>query len=284
MTALDIGVLGCGPAGLLAANAASAMGHGVTVFSKGKERSYIAGAQYLHEPLMESAGERLPDTYIRISKEGTQEGYATKVYGLPDAPVSWQRYEEGEYPAWNMRAVYDALWDVWKDRMVDATLTPRIAQRVASEGVLEVGGHEWRKDAWISTVPLAALCRRNGDKRIEPGPEHSFMAQRVHIAQDENYGNHDDPSFIVYNGEDHPSWYRRSVIFGCEAVEWSGIGPKPPVDNVVTITKPLASNCDCFDEATVPIMLSGRYGAWHKEFLSHHVQQDTVKFLGYLGG
>lgn len=277
---MKVGILGCGPAGLIAAHTAKQAGHEVRVFSEPR-RSYIAGAQYLHEPVPGLHSPGSPDTLITVKKTGTREGYAEKVYGNRNAPVSWSRYDEMEYPAWNMRDAYARLWEAWELRVAPVTLTPDIVAHVASDGVLKAfpsaaGAY---CDAWVSTVPLTALCQRNGN---EPGPAHDFLSQEVHIVQYEDAYDEDEPSVINYNGDRHPSWYRRSVIFGTEALEWSALGQKPPVEGVVTIRKPLKTNCDCYENTAVPFMLHGRYGSWTKDTLVHHVSRDVGVFLDTL--
>ncbi|HEY7420289.1 MAG TPA: hypothetical protein VH593_34240, partial [Ktedonobacteraceae bacterium] len=80
-------VLGCGPAGLLAAHACSLNGADVRIFSL-KRPSYISGAQYLHQAIPGLSG--APDGDIMITKVGTREGYAKKVYGNANKATSWE--------------------------------------------------------------------------------------------------------------------------------------------------------------------------------------------------
>lgn len=256
---MKIGILGCGPSGLIAAYVAEELGHEVRIVSK-KRRSYIAGAQYLHNPLEPSE----PDDMIEVRKRGTREGYAEKVYGYPDAPVSWDNYSVGEYPAWNMRKIYDELWERYETRVSDVTLDARTMVELVYDNEV---------DLIVNTVPLPAICRRNGRGRMEIGEEHQFMSQTVHILQKEDAYEH-ELSFIEYNGDKAPAYYRRSIIFGTEAVEWSGQQEKPPIEDVVTIQKPVATNCDCWTESRV-VMLAGRYGSWNKWGLTHHVANDV---------
>lgn len=267
----QIAILGCGPTGLTLAQSLRWFGkefglkHEIKIFSR-KEPSYIAGAQYLHEPVPGISRDAAADTLIGVRKRGTREGYAQKVYGRPDAPVSWDRYDPTLYEAWNMREAYTRLWEAWESAVVPVDLTPVHSAQAASDGVLE--GYE--PDVVLNTVPLSALCLRNGGSRMAEGPEHMFARQKVHVQQTEGAFPEDHPSEIIYNGEPEPSWYRKSVIFGTVAVEWSAQGPKPPIDNVVTITKPVATNCDCFEDVSVPWFNVGRYGAYDKNYLSHH--------------
>lgn len=262
---MRIGVLGCGPSGLLAAHMIRQAGHSTLILSD-KTPSYIAGAQYLHAPVPGIHHPSGPaDDFIDVYKKGTREGYATKVYGRPDAPVSWDRYEEHTYPAWNMRSVYERLWEEFEPHIVDLHLDPHIVAQLVSE-------RPYGADAWVSTVPLPALCRRN----VNEADDHVFVSQEVHVVQYEDKWPEGQPSFIEYNGEKAPGWYRRSIIFQTEALEWSGQGPKPPIDGVVTISKPVRTTCDCWRGG---LLLQGRYGAWHKEFLTNHVMNNVAQYV-----
>jgi hypothetical protein len=279
-----IAVLGCGPAGLIAAQTAKELGARVHVISQPKP-SFIAGAQYLHTSVLGMTNEE-PDGYIFVRKEGTREGYAKKVYGYPQAPVSWDNYHSTHYPAWNMQELYRRLWELWGHRVAPMDLTPSIARQAASQGVLGGAGDGWggiRVDAVVSTVPLRALCSATH----APTP-HAFLEQEVHILQrlatpDTGTESALGPNHIIYNGEHEPAWYRHSFIFGHEAFEWSAVGRKPPIDGVVTIAKPLATDCTCFEETTVPWLLAGRYGGWRKDSLVHDVPQRVTNFLDTLG-
>lgn len=250
---MNLGILGCGPAALIAAATAEAGGASVAIASL-KKPSYIAGAQYLHGGVPGVTSEE-PDAEVEYLMSGTREGYAERVYGDPAAPVSWDRYGDGErLPAWNMHRIYNALWKRFEKRIIDVDLRHGV-------GILPD-----TVDRWISTVPLTVLCQN---------PEHSFEMQKVHIVQREC----DWPSdpFVHYNGDgdDAPSWYRHSVLFGHEAFEWSDRTPKPPVEGLVTIKKPLRTNCDCHPH----IARMGRYGAWDKNALVHHVALGVARLV-----
>src|SRR4051794_36471109 len=114
---MDVAVLGCGPAGLLSAHAAILGGCDVLVYSI-KQKSPMNGAQYLHSPIPELTSQD-PDAIIRYAKVGTRAGYATKVYGHPEAPCSWDKFEEGPRPAWSLSDSYEELWSRYGDLIID---------------------------------------------------------------------------------------------------------------------------------------------------------------------
>lgn len=266
---MKITVLGCGPAGLLAAHTARTYGAEVRVFSMMPRPSYIAGAQFLHS---EVPGLSVPFHTVRIEKMGDREEYARKVYGNPRASVSWDRYVEAEYPAWNLRALYTSLWNIWGSSVVPTAVTPAIAKRLAKTGIMYIpneglGYTIWEADTVISTIPMKSICQQGEGLSMQP---HQFIEQTVHIVQKENDYYHGPENLIVYNGEKEPAWYRRSYLFGCTAYEWPE-RIKPPVDGVVKIRKPLATNCDCFDVTEASFLRVGRYGAWNKDSLVHNV-------------
>jgi hypothetical protein len=81
---------------------------------------------------------------------------------------------------------------------------------------------------------------------------------------------------IHYNGEPSPTWYRASRVFGDTTVEWPGNLRKPPVQGVKRVTKPLATNCTCWQGHVHHV---GRFGQWQKGVLLHHVQQQVTDIL-----
>lgn len=254
---LHVAVLGCGPAGLLAAHAVGLAGHRPTVYSVYKP-SPIGGAQYLHRAIP-GITDQDPDGEIKFLKPGNRENYAMRVYGDPQAPTSWDNYE-GVHPIWNMRRAYAKLWAAYESRVVDTKLDFGVVRDLSLT-----------HDYVISTVPLKAICR--GD--------HSFTSQDVYITE-EDLGLQENE--IVMNGmapnddsldTERTSWYRASKIFGHSSAEY----PHPPFHaTCVKVTKPLKSNCVCHGE----VYLAGRYGQWEKGVLIHHAYERALKVLGEL--
>jgi hypothetical protein len=112
----DVLVLGCGPAGLMAAQAARDAGAEVLVLSI-RRKSQLYGCQYLHAPL----GRYTPSEPVKVTYllQGTASGYREKVYGAGFAgPVSPEVLGD-EHLAWNLREAYDVLYHEWWAYIVD---------------------------------------------------------------------------------------------------------------------------------------------------------------------
>src|SRR4051794_14558085 len=104
---MRIAVLGCGPAGLMAAHAAKVCGADVDIFSR-KRKSELFGCQYLHAPIP-GMTDVAPVT-VRYMLNGDIEGYRRKVYGDTwDGEVSPEDLL-GNHDAWDIRRTYDNLW------------------------------------------------------------------------------------------------------------------------------------------------------------------------------
>lgn len=236
-----IAVLGCGPAGLLAAHAAKKSGFEPVIFSAAVEKSEMPGAIFLHEPIPDIA---VPQMAVRFQKRGTREGYAAKVYGDPRARCSWDAFEDGEErPAYSMRLAYDLLWDLYADRICPMKIDPIRVEALDAEFPFV-----------ISTIPAPALCSE----------DHEFASVPIYI--NAGVGPVNDPSVIIYNGDPAVSWYRASYLWGNVSFEFgAGVHGRP--DGCVEGKKPLGHSCDCFPE----VLRAGRFGQWERGVLVHHV-------------
>ena len=246
---IRVGVIGAGPAGLLAAHGAIVAGAEATIFSP-KKQSVIGGAQYLHRhiPGITSSD---PDGQLTFIKEGDPETYAKKVYDDPFAPTSWGDYPAGTVDIWNMRAAYEHLWMRYEGLIRDQQLGPKDVVTLAIAF-----------DRLFLAAPRAAFCT---------DADHSFYSQRVWITQEEFTA----PDSCIYNGKQNVPWYRASTIFGHSSAEY---GHEVPVKSVC-VNKPLRTDCDCLGELVVRV---GRYGEWRKPVLIHHAYEkayETVKAL-----
>lgn len=250
-------ILGCGPAGLVAAHSAILAGaDDVRILSK-KRKSEMFGAQYLHAPIPGATNK--PPVQVRYELQGTIEGYRRKVYGLKDdVAVSPETLSE-LHDAWDLRDTYNELWDMYSPYVVDAEITAKV-------------WWDWRPnhfDVMLSTIPATALC-------LKP-EEHTFGYEEIWAAGDAPERGVFVPyqmsqrNTVICNGEISPAWYRMSRLFGHTTVEWPGTINKPPVEDVARVKKPLFTNCDCNDS----IIRVGRYGSWTKGVLVHDVFTQT---------
>lgn len=234
-------VLGCGPAGLISAEALDRKGWKVQIFSR-KSPSMITGAQYLHAALP-GITNIAPDGMINFVKRGHRDGYAQKVYGDPKAPCSWDIFEEGEVPAWSMVKTYHLLWRKW------GSLVHHVDLNRAAIPLLQR-----QHDLVVSTIPAWKLC--NGT--------HQFKEANIWIrdqAEFQSSGRNE----IIYCGDLTVPWYRTSSIFGHESTEYT-----KPVMNCRRGKKPVSTDCDCLPG----VVRAGRFGQWKKGVLIHHVWEE----------
>lgn len=245
-------VLGSGPSGLMAAHAADQAGYPVEIFSV-KEKSRIGGAQYVHTQIPDLT-DIDPDGEVVFEYRGSRAGYARKVYGDPGADVSWGMYT-GTVPIWNMRRVYNELWDRFESRIINRVLLPTDVVQLQSPSVVVV-----------STIPRASLCWKP--------QEHTFASQQVWIRY---FQSQPRSNKIIYNGLTDVPWYRRSYLFSWESEEYPNefINTAPEWHDLIPVNKPLSSNCDCLGG----VAKLGRYGQWKKGVLTHQVYWDAVSMF-----
>jgi hypothetical protein len=256
----------------MAAHAAALTGHDVHIYSK-RRKSEMFGAQFLHAPIP-GMTETAP---VEISYEwwGTYEDYRRKVYGDIDVEsvtgvkVSPETFG-GKVMAWNIRTTYDNLWETYGDYIQDVAVDSRwVADCIAS------GDYHYV----LSTIPAPALCYQGctfrGQQAFALGdaPERGMFVPT---------GMKQQKGVVVCNGNSSPRWYRSANVFGYATVEWPA-GPRPPLSGLAEITKPLTHNCKCHDPGdsgrTTELLRLGRYGAWQKGVLTHHVFQQAMDRL-----
>jgi len=269
-------VLGAGPAGLLAAHAAMTKGYEVIVVSRpdkdGKPaKSDLFGCQYLHAYIPGVGQMRDGWVPVKYDVVGPVDGYRAKVYGNGyQGPTSADEYgPEGDHAAWDLRRVYDVLWDHWRSRIVPISLNPLSAQAVfENPGPILV------------TIPAPAICRDMEN--------HKFSSARIWAmgAREQDQGEREFPyappeNTVVCNGDRDTSWYRAATVFGYSTLEWPG-GNKPPIRGVVPVSKPLSTDCTCWLRVRARrnnVHRLGRFGRWEKGVLVHTAYYDTLKVL-----
>lgn len=268
---MRIAVLGSGPAGLMSAAAAlEATGDltgGSLVILSNNGKSSLYGAQYLHAPIPTYTETRWPaaSRVVRYTLVGAVDEYKRKVYGpMWDGTVSPEDLDEA-HNAWDIRQTYDALWDDFKDHVERIHMDPA-GLRMLLDGHTGFG----KLDLVINTIPRPMLCREG----------HQFQSTSIWAAgeaHDRGIGlnRFKCPDFtVICNGEESPSWYRLSNIYGHKTVEWPE-HTRPPIPSIAAVAKPLKTNCDCWPE----VLHVGRYGKWTKGVLTHHAYQEVLEHV-----
>jgi hypothetical protein len=233
----------------------------VVVISR-KLKSTLYGAQYLHAPIPGYSPDECVSVHYKMN--GTTDDYRRKVYGpMWDGLVSPEDLAQFHY-AWDIRETYDRLWEDFSGLVEDTTLD-RAGVRWLVDGDTKWG----RFDVIFSSIPEPDICTQG----------HQFKSVTIRAAGDAPelgisipYRNVAENT-VMCNGEDHPSYYRLSRIFGHRTVEWPE-WVDPPIHHV-NVKKPLSNNCNCW----APIMRVGRYGKWEKGVLTHHAYEEVGKFV-----
>jgi hypothetical protein len=244
--------LGCGPAGLFAAQALSMHGFNPVILSK-KQKSEIYGAQYLHKPIPGLSSQR-PDGQIKTVRRGRPEVYAQRVYGNAQHLTSWHRVEP-VVDAWDLRLIYGRAWNKFQENIADVTFGPEDIAELTSEF-----------DLVVSTIPLWSICR-------EP-KEHRFNSAAILVKKIPGKSNL-NTNWVVYNGTREDQWYRSSSIFGYRSFE-ARSHPKLLSDSGwESGFKVIDTNCDCHPN----IVRAGRMGKWTRGVLTHHAFETTVEAI-----
>lgn len=251
-------ILGCGPAGLIAASAADDEGAEIYIASQRARKSLILGAQYLHERIPNVDA---PQFEIDYQLKGTIDGYRRKVYsGEDDISVSPDALI-GKSPAWDIRSTYDQLWRDYAGAVEHWDASPdHLATLVA----------QLKPSIIISTIPAPLLCMRS----------HTFRFVETRITE---YINGDFPhvdNTVVCSGEGGDLWSRKSRIQGWENTEYpiqhAGAAYHPRIREIgAAVKKPIDTNCDCYPD----VNRMGRFGRWTKGVLSHTAYTETVEII-----
>lgn len=260
---MRIAILGCGPAGLVAAYAAEVTGASVHIFSKPR-KSELFGAQYLHRPIPGIPSGRPHEISYQLI--GSEDDYRRKVYGPSfHGAVSPGSLAPGHL-AYDIRHTYDMLWDIYGGAVGAAEIEP--AWMKFNVGMF---------DGVISTIPLPSICA-NSSHRFE-SQEIMAMGDAPERGQYLPAASHEIPEgTVICNGNDYPSWYRASRIFGYGTMEWSLSRSVVTPGGATRVRKPLSTSCDCWPGVT----RIGRYGKWQKGVLVHEAYQETIKCIANL--
>lgn len=261
-----VAILGAGPSGLVAAQAALLSGKDVHIYTKpdgngAPAKSALYGCQYLHAPV---PGIDVRQTLVNYRLEGESTDYRRKVYG-PDSTVDVSPETlTGNQPAWNIRQSYDMLWKCHIE-LGFSWVFP------LSVGPEDLPGLIRSYAAVISTLPAPSVCAHRS--------AHDFKSSRVWAIGDApSLGIYApvevDANTVVCSGDRHIRWYRAANVFGYTTVEWPDrYLDLPP--SAVPIRKPIKTNCDCWPE----VLRAGRFAEWTKGVLVHETFDKVRKFL-----
>lgn len=240
---MRVAVLGCGPAGLLAAHGATLAGAEVDIYSI-KKPSFIAGAQFMHRAIPQTG---VKGSQVQLFKRGTKEGYAKKVYGDPTYSSSWEAYAQDTLPCWPMNQVYTRLWERYEDRIKDCKVDDDVLDNLEYDGY----------SLLLSTIPAPTLCSK----------DHIFVGSTHRIAVYDRTGI--NQNYIIYNGLNTDEWHRSSVLHGTGFLEY---GPSAAAPNIAKpVVKPQTNDCDCRSDW----QRLGRYGKWQRGVLAHHAYEEA---------
>jgi hypothetical protein len=250
---MKICIIGCGPSGLLAAHACSQKGHKLTIVSDVIKQSQMGGAMYLHKAIPGLTGAE-PDAQLWISKRGLSTGYAKKVYGDEDHPVSWDQFVSGAHNIWYMDSAYNELWRRFGRFIKQLAVTEHTMDEIIRHF-----------DLVIATMPKPTVCYND---------DHTFDSVPVWIKQKSLTGA-GYPNVMIYSGLEKDPWYRKSTIHNIVSIEYAH---RPTSGSYIAGMKPTRNNCDCWRR----VMWAGRWGQWEKGVLIHHVYKQVSHALQQL--
>lgn len=276
-------ILGCGPAGLLAAHACKMNYVDFDIFSKAR-KSHLFGSQYLHEPipgLTEEGDMGVPVKYI---VEGTPEQYRRKTHGKWWGGRIDPEEFQTDHTAWNIRQHYDLLWNMYGGLVDDyeiptdygPTAGNSIHRRVSMELSLD------RYDLVISTVPRTIWAIEGEEYIYSEGWALGDAPERGQVVEDMvpevrgEWGYIGDNQ-IVCDGTDTVSWTRLSRVFGYTTVEWPHHAPQPH-PSAVMVRKPLGyTPAPGKINPTSEWLHVGRYGKFERGIVVSDAFRDVVK-------
>lgn len=251
----QIAVLGAGPSGMMAAHAVAQCGLEPVIYDRDPDQTRRnAGVFILHD----RCDLILRSTVVRqevlgaedLRREGdwvaqVEARYREKVYGFwgPSQVSVRGALEQELQEVYNANEAVTQLWEMYGDCVQ----------------VREIRGIEDARSLdlpVISTIPAKALF-----------PDRRYDWQRAYVYRGEAPT---DEAFIYYSVGAAPRWYRCSAVFGVFTAEY-GFARQDcvPVKKVMRVDEPLPSLDWLF--------LVGRYGAWDKGCLTHHVYERSLQ-------
>lgn len=269
---LRVAVLGCGPAGLLAAHGAVQGGEMVGIeveveILSAKKKSPLYGCQYLHSSI---PGLELPFERVDYKLVGGMDGYRRKVYGeSEDIEVSPELLDEA-HTAWDIRAAYRQLWRMYEPAVTDFFFTR------GSFKLLEAQLHRRSTSLILSSLPAPVICGQTDECKFESQMVWA-MGDAPEMGRWAAMPEGMPQRTIVCNGDPAVPWYRASHVFGHGTVEWPENATPPR--GASRVNKPIQTTCRC----NPGVYRVGRYGKWKKGVLSHTAYFDAFNAVVAMG-
>lgn len=281
-----VAILGCGPAGLLAAHACSQAGVEFAIFSK-RRKSQLYGSQYLHNHIPGITGVN-DSVDVKYVVRGTPEEYRRKTHGkFWDGHVAPEDFEP-DHKAWNIRQAYDVLWQKYGHLVNDYTVPKGEDGYILEFGVFTNG----LERIHTSTAVNYDIGLDNYDLVVSTLPRVLWMVEGEEFIYSEGWALGDAPeegkfidifcddNTIICDGTPEKAWTRVSRVFGYGSVEWPGYLPEQPHPDAARVLKPLhykpsASNSN----PTRDWLHVGRYGQFEKGVVVTDAYDQVVKKL-----
>jgi len=226
-------VLGCGPAGLAAAHAASGLSADVRIIAP-KSQTSQNGPIFLNTPIPGISTDH-PQGYIRqFVIGGSIVDYGVKLYGDVNISITRDGHLRTGIHTWSIQEAYDKMWGMYASLIEDREVKPDEVDDLVAQA-----------DLVVSTAPLNKLC--------EAG--HDFIYQPVAMVFHSSYPGQPENT-VIFNAYPEVPWVRSARMFGYETTEF--MVENIPAEPYRIVKKPIRTNCTCHPR----VLRVGRFGTW----------------------
>lgn len=233
---MRVTVLGCGPAGLAAAHAASGLLADVRIIAP-KRKTPQNGPIFLNTPLPGISTDH-PQGFIKqFVVGGSIVDYGIKLYGDVNVAITRDGHLREGIHTWDIQEAYDKMWRMYSEYIEDREVRPD-----------EVDGLVADCDLVVSTAPRNLLC--------EAPAQHDFIYQPVAMVFHASYPDQPENT-VIFNAYPDVPWIRSARMFGHATTEF--LPDRAPEEEHRIIRKPLRTNCTCHPR----VKRVGRFGTWN---------------------
>ena len=247
---MKVVVVGCGPAGLASAHAASGLGCQVSIYAPGV-KSPQQGPLLLQRPIPGINTDHPDGTIHQLVIGGSILDYRYKLYGDINIGINGDILKP-YYHAWDHRETYDKLWGMYSHLIHTMQISKDHMSRLHKEA-----------DLVVSTANAMMMCQ-NRDLC-------NFDYAEVFITPEYSYPDQPDNTIIFNAGSEYP-WVRSSRVFGVPVTEWA---PGSAPNEARGIVKPISTDCGCYPR----ILRTGRFGAYRNETWIDTAYWDTYSAI-----